>query len=119
MEEISLSMIVVTLWETFGWLSVIGTGVGVLLLIMLILALLRARSKGLRIGKMLWQGVLVMLVVAAILTPFVPVWTLAPVGDLHGLIDYVLAFAMALAPAAIFGVSWVYIGSLREPATPT
>ena len=113
MDDISVSMIVVTLWETFGWLSVIGTVTAVVLLGLLMRAVVRARANGLSAGQLLWQGVVVMLVVAAILTPFVPVWTMAPVGDLRGLVDYVFAFMMAMAPAAIFGVAWVYIRAQR------
>lgn len=120
MDEISLSMIVVTIWETFGWLSVIGAGVAVLLLLLLVIGFVKARAKGLRTGKLLSQGILLMLVVAAILTPFVPLWTLAPAGDLFGLVDYIFAFSMALAPAAIFGVVWFFVGSLRtKPSAAT
>jgi|AntAceMinimDraft_11_1070367.scaffolds.fasta_scaffold27307_2 hypothetical protein len=115
MEEISIPMMVVTLWETFGWLSVLGAAVAVLLLIMLVRAILHARSRGLPMGKLLLSGIALTVVVAAILTPFVPVWTMAPVGDLRGLVDYVLAFLIALAPAAIVGVSWIYLRAMRQP----
>lgn len=116
MEEFSIPMMVVTLWETFGWVSVIGLVIAVLLLIMLITAIVRSRARRLGLGKMLLSGIVITLMVAAIFMPFVPVWTLAPVGDLRGLVDYVLAYLFALGPAAIVGVSWVYIGSMRRSA---
>lgn len=112
MDEISVSMIVVTLWETFGWLFVFGVAVGLLLLVMLVTAIIRRRRAHQPVGGSLWRGVLVMLVSAAVITPFVPLWTLAPVGDLRGLVDYVIAYGMALAPASVIGVLWVYLGSL-------
>jgi len=114
MEDISVSMIVVTIWETFGWLSVIATAIGVLLLFMLVTAVWRARRRHLGAWRLLGRGILVTLIVAAILTPFVPVWTLAPAGDLHGLVDVVIAYSFALMPATIVGVVWVYFGSLRH-----
>ncbi|MFO7747493.1 MAG: hypothetical protein R6V42_06760 [Orrella sp.] len=117
MEEFSIPMMVVTLWETFGWVSVIGAVVAVLLLIMLITAIVRSRTKGLGLGKMLLSGIVITLVVAAVLMPFVPVWTMAPVGDLRGFVDYVLAYVIALGPASIVGVSWVYIKSLGQPVS--
>lgn len=113
MEEFSVMMLVVTLWETFGWLSVVGVVVGLVLLAMLVRAILRRRTNRMPVVSLLWRGVLVTLVVAAILTPFVPVWTMAPVGDLRGLVDVVIAYAMALAPASIAGVLWIYLGSFR------
>jgi hypothetical protein len=115
MDEISVSMIVVTLWETFGGLSVIGAIVGVVLFGMLVVAYMRTRAKGIPAGRLLLQGVTIMLLVAAVITPFVPVWTLAPIGDLHGLVDYVFAYSIALAPAAVCGVFWVYIRSQLQP----
>jgi sulfite exporter TauE/SafE len=113
-EDISVSMVVVTLWETFGWLSVIAAVIGVLLLIMLVTAIWRARTRHLGAWRLLLRGILVTLIVAAILTPFIPVWTLAPVGDLHGLVDVLIAYSFALMPAAIVGVIWVYFGSMRH-----
>jgi hypothetical protein len=115
MEEISVAMVVVTLWETFGWLAVVGAVVGLVMLVLLVKAFLRRRAGQQPFARLFWRGVLVMLVVAAILTPFVPLWTLAPVGDLRGPIDYILAYAMALAPAAAIGVLWVYFASLATP----
>lgn len=115
MEEISVAMIVVTLWETFGWLAVFGAVIGLVMLFMLVKAFFRRRAGQQPFGKLFWQGVIVMLVVAAILTPFVPLWTLAPIGDLRGLVDYVIAYGMALAPAAVVGVLWVYLGALATP----
>jgi ABC-type Fe3+-siderophore transport system permease subunit len=111
MDEISVSMIVVTLWETFGGLSVIAAIVGVLLFFMLVAAFARTRARGLPAGRLLLQGVVIMLVLAAVITPFVPVWTLAGVSDLRGLVDYVFAYSIALAPAAICGVFWIYTRS--------
>jgi len=115
MEEISIPMMVVTLWETFGWLSVVGAVVAVLLLIMLVVAISRGRSRGLPVGKVVLTGIALTVIIAAVLTPFVPVWTLAPVGDLRGPVDYVLAYLIALAPAAIVGVLWIYGRSMRQP----
>lgn len=111
MEEFSVAMMVVTLWETFGWLSVVGAVVGLVLLAMLLKAIIRRRTNRMPVFGLLIRGVLVTVIVAAILTPFVPVWTMAPVGDLRGLIDVVIAFGMALAPASIAGVLWIYLGS--------
>lgn len=119
MEEISVGMIVVTLWETFGWLFVVGALVALVMLFLLFKAFFRRRAGHQPFGKLFWRGVVVMLVVAAILTPFVPLWTLAPAGDLRGLVDYAIAYGMALAPAAVVGVLWVYFGALATPkATP-
>lgn len=115
MEEISIGMIVVTLWETFGWLFVFGAVVALVMLFLLFKAFFRRRAGRQPFAKLFGQGIVVMLVVAAILTPFVPLWTLAPVGDLRGLVDYVIAYGMALAPAAVIGVLWVYIVSLGTP----
>lgn len=115
MEEISVGMIVVTLWETFGWLFAFGALVALAMLFVLFKAFIRRRAGQQPFGKLFWRGVVVMLVVAAILTPFVPLWTLAPVGDLRGLVDYVIAYGMALAPAAVVGVLWVYFGALATP----
>lgn len=118
MEEFSVGMVVVTLWETFGWLSVIGAVVGLFALLVLWRSLRRARRRNLGAWGLFRRGVIVMLVAALVLTPFVPVWTMAPVGDLRGLVDYVVAFSMALAPAALVGVLWVYLGSLRTASRP-
>lgn len=111
MDEISIGMIVVTLWETFGWLTVFGAVVALVMLFLLFKAISRRRSNQQPVGGLFWRGVLVMLIAAAVLTPFVPVWTLAPVGDLRGIVDYVIAYSMALAPGAVVGVLWVYFGS--------
>lgn len=119
MDEISISMIVVTLWETFGGLSVMAAIVGVVLFGMLVAGFVRVRAKGMPASRLFRQGVLIMLVLAAVITPFVPLWTLAPVGDLHGLVDYVFAYSIALAPAAIFGVFWVDIRSRLQQAVPS
>ena len=108
-------MIVVTLWETFGWLSVFGAAVALVMLFLLFKAFFRRRAARQPFGKLFWRGVLVMRVAAVILTPFVPLWTLAPVGDLRGLIDYIIAYGMALAPASVIGVLWVYFGALATP----
>lgn len=115
MDEISVSMVVVTLWETFGWLFVFGVVVGLLLVVMLITAAWRRRRASQPVAGLLWRGVVVMLIAAAVITPFVPLWTMAPVGDLRGVVDYVFAYGMALAPASVIGVLWVYLGSLRSP----
>jgi len=115
MDEISVSMIVVTLWETFGWLFVFGVVLAVVMLAMLFTAVMRRRRAHQPVAGLFWRGVLVMLIAAAIMTPFVPLWTLAPVGDLRGLVDYVIAYGMALAPGAVVGVLWVYFGSMRAP----
>ena len=115
MDEISVSMIVVTLWETFGWLFAFGAVLAVVMLVMLGTALMRQRRAHRPMGGLFWRGVLVMLIAAAVITPFVPLWTLAPVGDLRGVVDYVMAYGMALAPGAVIGVLWVYFGSLRAP----
>ncbi len=114
MEEFSVSMMVVTLWETFGWLTVVGAVVGFLLLIMLVKAISRRRSRQLPVGGLLLRGILATLIAAVVITPFVPVWTIAPVGDLRGLVDVVIAYALALMPASIAGVLWIYAGSLRH-----
>jgi cell division protein FtsW (lipid II flippase) len=117
MDEISVAMIVVTLWETFGWLTVIGAMVALIMLVLLFKAFVRRRAGHQPFAKLFWRGIVVMLVVAAVLTPFVPVWTLAPVGDLRGPIDYIMAYGMALAPASAIGVLWVYLSTLGTPKT--
>jgi len=111
MDEISVSMIVVTLWETFGGLSIMAAIVGAVLFGMLVAGFVRMRAKGMPASRLFIQGILIVLVLAAVITPFVPLWTLAPVGDLHGFVDYIFAYSIALAPAAIFGVFWVDIRS--------
>ncbi|AWB33533.1 hypothetical protein [Orrella marina] len=118
MEEFSIGMVVVTLWETFRWLAVIGALAGLFALVVLWRSLWRARRRNLGAWRLFRRGVIVMLVVALILTPFVPTWTMAPIGDLRGIADYVVAFGMALAPAALAGVFWVYLGSLRTASRP-
>ncbi|UOD51226.1 hypothetical protein [Orrella daihaiensis] len=115
MEEISVAMIVVTLWETFGWLFVVGAVLAVVMLFLLFKSFVRRRAGHQPFAKLFWRGVVVMLIAAAILTPFVPLWTLAPIGDLRGPVDYVIAYAMALAPAAVIGVLWVYFSALSTP----
>ncbi len=112
MEEISVAMILVTLWETFGWLTAIGAIVALLMLFLLFKSYRRRRAAREPIGRAFWRGVVVMLIAAAIFTPFVPLWTLAPVGDLRGVVDFVIAYSMALAPAAVVGVLWVFVSSL-------
>lgn len=118
MDEISLEMLAVTLWETFGWGAVASVIVVALSLIVLWRSMRRARRRNLGAFKLFMRGLVVMLIVAVILTPFIPVWTLAPVGGLHGWIDYLSAFGMALAPAALVGIVWVYFGSLRTASRP-
>lgn len=118
MEDITIGMIVVTLWETFRWLTVFGAVVAIVMLFLLFKAVTRRRANQQPVGSLLWRGVVVMLIAAAVLTPFVPVWTLAPVGDLRGVVDYVIAYSMALAPGAVVGILWVYFGSLRAPRAP-
>ena len=115
MEDISVSMIVVTLWETFGWLSVIAVAVGLWALVVLWRALRRASRRRLGAIRLLFRGVVVMLIVAALITPFVPLWTMAPFAGLYSVVDVLSAYGMALAPAAVIGVLWVYLGSLRKP----
>ena len=115
MEDITFGMIVVTLWETFGWLTVFGVVVGLLMLYLLFRAIARRRANKQPVASLFWGSVLVALIAAAIITPFVPVWTLAPVGDLHGLIDYLSAYGMALAPGAVVGVLWMYVRSFSQP----
>jgi HAMP domain-containing protein len=117
MEEITIGMIVVTLWETFGWLTVFGAVVAIAMLFLLFKAISRRRAQRQAVAGLFWRGVLVMLIAAAVLTPFVPLWTLAPVGDLHGLVDYVIAYSMALAPGALIGVLWIYFASFKAPQT--
>jgi hypothetical protein len=115
MEEISVAMIVVTLWETFGWLTIFGAVVGLVMLVLLFKAFMRRRAVHQPMAGLFWRGVLVMLIAAAVLTPFVPLWTLAPVGDLRGMVDVVIAYGMALLPASAIGVLWVYFDALRTP----
>lgn len=107
-------MVVVTLWETFGWLSVAAAVIGLWALLILWRALRRASRRNLGALRLLGRGIVVMIVVAAVLTPFVPMWTLAPFADLNGLIDILTAFGMALVPAAVVAVIWIYFGSLRK-----
>jgi sulfite exporter TauE/SafE len=114
MDDITFGMIVVTLWETFGWLTVFGAAVGVLMLYLLFRAISRRRSRQQPVAGLFWRSVLVALIAAAVITPFVPLWTLAPIGDLHGMVDYISAYGMALAPGAVVGVLWMYFGSFRS-----
>lgn len=118
MESFSVGMVVVTLWETFRWVFVMGTIIGLIALVVLWRSLWRARRRNLGAWRLFLRGIVVMLIVAAILTPFVPIWTMAPAGDLFGLIDYISAYAMALAPAALVGILWVYLGSYRTASRP-
>ncbi len=120
MEDISVSMIVVTLWETFGWFSVIALAIGLWALVVLWRSLGRARRRRLGATRLFFRGVVVMLIAAVIITPFVPLWTMAPFAGLYSLVDVMSAYGMALAPAAVIGVLWVYFGSLRKsPALAT
>ncbi len=118
MEDISVSMVVITLWETFGWLFIVGSVVAVLMLLVLLKAFLRRRAQRQPFAGLFWRGVMMTLITAAVVTPFVPLWTMAPIGDLRGAVDVVIAYVIALAPAAIVGVLWVYVGSLTQPKTP-
>lgn len=114
MEDISVSMIAVTLWETLGWLSVIAVAVGFWALFVLWRSLRRARRRRLGAMRLLLRGLVVMLIAAAIITPFVPLWTMAPFAGLYSVVDVLCAYAMSLAPAAVIGILWVYFGSLRK-----
>lgn len=115
MEEITLSGMVVTVWETFGWFSVAWVVLFILGLLLLWRSLRKAHRKRLGAFGLFLRGILVMLLAAAIITPFVPMMTMAPFAALHSLIDILSAYAMALLPASLLGMLWVYFGSLRRP----
>jgi hypothetical protein len=51
------------------------------------------------------------------LTRFVPLWTRATAGDLHGPVDYVIANSMTLVPSALIGDLWIHFASFKAPQT--
>lgn len=114
MEDITLMTMVITAWEMLGWLLVFAAVLGLIGLLLLWRGLKNARRKHLGAFRLLRNGILVMLMTAAIITPFVPMWTMAPFAGLHSIVDVFSAYMMALFPGSLLGVLWLYFGSLRQ-----
>ncbi len=109
MNEITLAMIAVTLFETLGWLSVALAVVYVLLSLMALNGLWRAHRQGISALRVFFAGLAVAVVVAAILIPVVPIWTMAPLADIQGIVDAMVAFGLGLIPGSLLGLFWVFL----------
>ncbi len=109
MNEITLPMIAVTIFETLGWLSIALTVVYAVLVLMAINGLWRAHRQGISAVRVFFAGLAVAVVVAAILIPVVPIWTMAPLADIKGIVDALIAFAFGLIPGSLLGLFWVFL----------
>lgn len=120
MNEISLPMIAVTLYETLGWLSVGLALIYALLILMAINGLWRAGKQGISALRVFFAGVSLSVMVAVILIPVVPIWTMAPLAGIHGPVDAMIAFALGLIPGSLLGLLWVFIAPrLRAQVSPS
>jgi len=102
-------MIAVTIFETLGWLSIALTVVYAVLVLMAINGLWRAHRQGISAVRVFFAGLAVAVVVAAILIPVVPIWTMAPLADIKGIVDALIAFAFGLIPGSLLGLFWVFL----------
>ncbi len=109
MNDITLPMIAVTVFETLGWLSVALVVAYVVLVLMALNGLWRAHRQGISALRVFFAGLAVTVVVAAILIPVVPIWTMAPLADIKGMVDAIIAFAFGLVPGSILGLLWVFL----------
>ena len=109
MNEITLPMIAVTIFETLGWLSIALTVVYAVLVLMAINGLWRAHRQGISAVRVFFAGLAVAVVVAAILIPVVPIWTMAPLADIKGIVDALIAFAFGLIPGSLLGLFRVFL----------
>jgi hypothetical protein len=89
------------LYETMGaWLWVL-LATALALLAGILSAVVKFRRARCPAARPLWIAVAVGLIAAVGLTFAVPIWSLADPGALSGLVDYVVAFSIALVPGAI------------------
>ena len=109
MNEITLPMIAVTVFETLGWLAVALAVVYFVLVLMALNGLWRAHRQGISALRVFFAGLALAIVVAAILIPVVPIWTMAPLADIKGIVDALVAFAFGLIPGSILGLFWVFL----------
>ena len=109
MNDITLPMIAVTVFETLGWLSVALVVVYAVLVLMALNGLWRAHRQGISALRVFFAGLAVAVVVAAILIPVVPIWTMAPLADIKGMVDAIIAFCFGLIPGSILGLLWVFL----------
>lgn len=118
MNEITLPMIAVTVFETLGWLSVALVVVYVVLALMAINGLWRANRQGISALRVFFAGLSIAVVVAVLLIPVVPIWTMAPLADIKGVVDALIAFAFGLIPGSILGLFWVFLAPRLRGAAP-
>jgi hypothetical protein len=46
----------------------------------------------------------------------VPIWTMAPLADINGVVDAFVAFGFGLIPGSLLGLFWVFLAPrLRSP----
>ena len=109
MNEITLPMIAVTMFETLGWLSVALAVAYVLLVLMALNGLWRAHRQRISALRIFVAGLAVAVVVAAMLIPVVPIWTMAPLADIKGIVDALVAFGLGLIPGSLLGLFWVFL----------
>lgn len=109
MNDITLPMIAVTVFETLGWLSVALVVAYAVLGLMAINGLWRAHRQDISAVRVFFAGLSIAVVVAVILIPVVPIWTMAPLADIKGMVDALIAFAFGLIPGSLLGLFWVFL----------
>jgi hypothetical protein len=91
------------LQESLGvWLWLL-LALALVLLVGIVMSARKLRRAGRPAGRPFGAAVVVGLLVAAVATFAVPVWTLADFGGLSAAVDYAVAFLFALVPGAIAG----------------
>ena len=118
MNEITLPMIAVTLFATLGWLSIALAGLYAILILMAINGLWRAHRQGISAVRIFFAGLAMAFVIAAVLVPVVPIWTMAPLADIKGVVDALVAFGFGLIPGSILGLFWVFLAPRLRGSTP-
>jgi hypothetical protein len=89
------------LYETFGvWLWVLLV-TALALLAGIISAFVKLRRARCPVAPPIWMAVAAGVVAAMGFTFAVPIWSFADPGALSGLVDYLIAFSIALVPGAI------------------
>ncbi len=106
------------LHETMGaWLWVL-LATALALLAGIVSAVVKLRRARCPVARHLWIAVAVGLIAAVGLTFAVPIWSLADPGALTGLVDYLIAFSIALVPGAIVA-ALVFMLAARRCHAPT
>jgi len=105
------------LHETMGaWLWVL-LATALALLAGVVLALFKLRRARCPIARPLWVAIAAGLIAAVGLTFAVPIWSLADPGALSGLVDYLIAFSIALVPGTI-AAALVFMMAARRCHAP-